>query len=639
MQSTKAFRPDIEGLRAISILAVLLYHAELPGFSSGYVGVDAFFVISGFLITGVLVREMENNNTVDLLRFWGRRAARLLPNAILTLLVTIAGIMTMSPVLTREAGAHDVAAALLYFANFRFSTRALDYFDQGVQSSPALHFWSLSVEEQFYAFWPIVLMLGLWLFGQFNRAVTLLFLGLLAAASFCVMLYWAQVAPSRAFFDTESRVWQLAIGALLAVGQPVNRGLSTRSAAIGWAGLIGLLLSIGLLDELPSNPRVASLIPALATAAALYGGARSQAYAANALLDNAVMQWIGRRSYSIYLWHWPVLVFVAPAIGRGLAIVLVFLISGLAFAWVEQPLRVAAPIRLSSRKLMGLAISSCCLGAGFVVALPHFDPAYSSARGEILKRLIEAKNDGARLIRATCTTMRDAETGVCAFGKPGGPKKIALFGDSHAEQIFDGLDAAAASAGWELRVWVRGGCTPIDFFNGDTACKQFHTEAFRALAAYKPDLIVVSSANAGAVSLHDPQSGKRIEKSKSLEIWKAGFKDTLIRLLSISPRVGVVRDTPVNAKQFGTECLETSAPDGCATPRSQAVPPEAPDVDVARNIPGVELLDLSDRFCDSKKCPAIKDGFIVYRADNNHITATTSLRLQPDFAKLLINEH
>jgi peptidoglycan/LPS O-acetylase OafA/YrhL len=156
-------------------------------------------------------------------------------------------------------------------------------------------------------------------------------LGLLAAISFFVMLHWAKIAPSRAFFDTESRVWQLAIGAMLAIRQPAGGRIQEFSAAIGWAGLFGLLFSIVLLDELPLNPRLAAVIPALAAAAALYGGSRSQAYAANRVLDNPVMQWIGRRSYSLYLWHWPLFVFVAPAIGRGTSIALVVLVSGLAF--------------------------------------------------------------------------------------------------------------------------------------------------------------------------------------------------------------------------------------------------------------------------------------------------------------------
>lgn len=635
MQPKNLFRPDIEGLRAISILAVVLYHADVPGFASGYIGVDAFFVISGFLITGILVREADRTHKIDLLRFWGRRAARLLPNAILTLAVTIACIMTLAPVLTREAGARDISATLLYFANFHFSDRTLDYFDQGVQASPVLHFWSLSVEEQFYLFWPVFLGMGLLAFKRLNRTATLAFLGLLALASFGTMIYWSRLEPSRAFFDTESRVWQLALGAMLAVWLSGRQASGRFAGAVGWAALLVLLLSVALLDRLPVNPRIASVIPTLAAAAALYGGAASPAYAANAVLGNPAMQWIGRRSYSLYLWHWPLLVFAAPAVGRGFTILLIVPIASLAFAWVEQPLRIAAPARLPPPKLVGIAVAACFGAAVLAFWLPRLDPAYASARGDILKRLIEAKNDGPHLLGPSCKTQADADNGVCVFGKPGGAKRVALYGDSHAEQLIDGINAAAVAAGWEFRVWARGGCSPIDFETNDAACTAFHRGVYDSIAQFKPDLILVAAANGGSVHLHDKVTGKEIEAAESVPIWKAGFKRALERLAGIAPRVGVVRDTPMNTKPMGTECLETRAPAECLTPRAEALRADAPDVAVARTMPGIRLLDLSDRFCDPKFCPAMKDGQIVFRADDNHITGTVSLWLVPDFLKVL----
>ena len=639
MQTKNLFRPDIEGLRAIAILAVVLYHADVPGFGSGYIGVDAFFVISGFLITGILVREADRTQSIDLLRFWGRRAARLLPNAILTLVATMGCVMTLAPVLTRETGARDIAATLLYFVNFHFAERAMDYFDQGVQASPVLHFWSLSVEEQFYLFWPVCIVPGLWMFKRLNRTVTLLFLGAVALVSFGAMIYWSGAEPSRAFFDTEARVWQLAIGAILAVRLSDRPSAWRFAPVLGWAGLAGLLLSIGLLDRLPLNPRIASVIPTMAAAASLYGGSVSRGYAANAVLGNGIMQWIGRRSYSLYLWHWPLLVFVAPLIGRGFTIVLVVLIASLAFALVEQPLRIAAPVRLSSRTLVGLAVATCCGAAAVAAVLPRLDPAYASARGEILKRLIEAKNDGPRLIGPACRSVDDADNGVCVFGKPGGTKKVALYGDSHAEQLFDGLNVAAAEEGWEFRLFVRNGCTPTDFENNDMACTQFHRVVYDRIASFKPDLIFVASANGGTVHLHEAITGKPIEARQSQTIWKEGFRRVLERLRAVSPRVVVVRDTPLNSKTMGAECLETRAPASCVTPRPEAYPNGTPDIDVAATVPGVGVLDWIDRFCDSKSCPAMKDGFPVYRADNLHITATISLGLAPDFVTVLKARH
>ncbi len=632
MRPSGVFRPDIEGLRAFLVLAAILYHAEVPGFASGYLAIDAFYVISGFLITGILVREAERDGHIKLLRFWGRRAARLLPNALLTLVVTMACIMTLTPVLTHEAGARDIASALLYFSNYHFSARAVDYFDQTVQASPVLHFWSLSLEEQFYMFWPVCLALGLWVLERFNRAATLVFLGAIILASFGAMMHWTSVEPSRAYFDTESRAWDMAVGAVFAVWRPATGRFAT---AIGWGGLAALLGSIAVVDYLPINPHVATLLPTLSAAAMLYGGAVSLSFAGNAVLGNPVMQWIGARSYSLYLWHWPVLVFVTPFIGPWMAFGVIFVVAALAYAVVENPLRGALPARVAPPKLVGIGIATSLAVATLVIVLPPLDPAYSSARSEVLKRLIEAKNDKPRMTGPACKTQEDADTGVCVFGKPGGAHRVAVYGDSHAEQLFDGINAAAVAAGWEFRVWARGGCSPIEFETNDLTCTQFHSRIYEDMARFKPDLILVTAGNAGALHLHDKVTGKAIPVAQSVPIWKTGFRSTLGHLLGIAPRVVVVRDTPINTKAMGTECLETRAPETCRTPRADALLADPPDAAVARTVPGIGLLDLSDRFCDARFCPAMRDGRIMFRMDDNHITATVSLGLAPDFLHLL----
>jgi peptidoglycan/LPS O-acetylase OafA/YrhL len=632
MRPSGVFRPDIEGLRAFLILAAILYHAGVPGFASGYLAIDAFYVISGFLITGLLVREAERDGRVRLLRFWGRRAARLLPNALLTLVVTMLLIMAFSPVLEHEAGARDIASALLYFANYHFSARAIDYFDQTVQASPVLHFWSLSLEEQFYIFWPICIALGLWAFKRFNRPVTLLFLAAIIVGSFGAMMHWTAVEPSRAYFDTESRAWDMAVGAVFAVWRPPAGCYAT---AIGWGGLAVLLTSIALVDHFPIDPHVATLLPTLSGAAMLYGGALSPAFATNRLLGNPVMQWIGARSYSLYLWHWPVLVFVTPVFGHWAGFAAIVIVAAVAYALVENPLRHALPNRIAAPKLVWMGMATSAATAALVFALPPLDPAYSSARAAFLKQLVAAKDDGPRMIGPHCKTQEAADSGVCVFGVPGGAHRVAVFGDSHAEQLFDGINAAAVAAGWEFRVWARGGCSPIDFETNDEACTRFHSRVYDEMARYKPDLILVASGNGGAVHLHDKVTGKEIPAAQSVPIWKAGFQRALERLKTLAPRVVVVRDTPINTKAMGTECLETRAPETCLTPRSDALLADPPDVAVARMVPGIAVVDLSDRFCDARFCPAIKDGRIMFRMDNNHITATISLGLAPDFERVL----
>jgi peptidoglycan/LPS O-acetylase OafA/YrhL len=196
MSHAGRFRADIQGLRAVSILGVVLYHAQLPGFAGGFAGVDIFFVISGFLITGLLIREIRATSAIDLIRFWARRAARLLPNAMTTLGVSLLAVFWLLPVLARETATKDLSSAILYFANYRFAGRSLDYFDTSVAQSPVLHFWSLNVEEQFYFVWPMILAIGILIFRKFDRRATCLFLTLIATGSLATMIfYFARIPP------------------------------------------------------------------------------------------------------------------------------------------------------------------------------------------------------------------------------------------------------------------------------------------------------------------------------------------------------------------------------------------------------------------------------------------------------------
>jgi SGNH domain-containing protein/acyltransferase-like protein len=474
--------------------------------------------------------------------------------------------------------------------------------------------------------------LGVLMLKRLNRPLTLVFLGVVILASFVSMLHWSYIEPSRSYFDTESRAWELATGAVFAIWRPAVGQFAT---AIGWVGLSVLLGSIAIVDYLPINPHIATLLPTLSGAAMLYGGALSRSFATNPLLGNPVMQWVGARSYSLYLWHWPVLVFLTPFIGLYATFAAIGVIAAVVYGLVENPLRIALPARVAPAKLVGGGVACSLVVAGLVVVLPPLDPAYTSARGEVLKRLIEAKNDWPKLIGPGCETQQLADSGICVFGKPRGAHRVALFGDSHAEQLFDGINAAAAASGWEFRVWTRGGCPPIAFETNDIACSGFHSHVYDEIRQFRPDLILIGVWNGGARHLHDKTTGKELPIWQSVPIWKDAFRKTLVSMEAIAPHVVVMRDTPVNTKAMGTNCLETRAPETCLTPRADGLPADALEVVVARSVPGIALLDVSDHFCDARYCPAVKDGQIVFRADNNHITATVSLSLAPDFTKLL----
>jgi peptidoglycan/LPS O-acetylase OafA/YrhL len=381
------FRPDIEGLRAVAVLAVVLFHAGVPGLSGGFVGVDVFFVISGFLITGLLWREVEATGTVRLARFYGARARRLLPAGIAVLLVTAAASAWLLPPLQARAVLGDAVASALYAGNYRFAVQGTDYLAADTPPSPFQHYWSLGVEEQFYLIWPALLILTAWLAHRGHRrrgavpsrrSMTpyVVVLGLVAAASFAVSLQWTATLPSWAFFSLPSRAWELAVGGVVALTAGRWRRMPPSLAtAAGWAGLALIVVGSILLGESTPYPGVAALVPVLGTALVVGGGCASPRWGVGAGLSVPPLRLIGRLSYSWYLWHWPVLLLVPPLVGHSLdlggrlsAAVLSAGLAMLTLHVIENPARFAAPLRSTRRSLLlGGGVTATGVVAGLVL--------------------------------------------------------------------------------------------------------------------------------------------------------------------------------------------------------------------------------------------------------------------------------
>jgi peptidoglycan/LPS O-acetylase OafA/YrhL len=347
------FRPDIEGMRGVAVLLVVLFHAGIGGVAGGFIGVDVFFVISGFLITGLLLREREATGSVDLLRFYARRARRILPAAVVVIVFTLPVAVFLLDPLSRAPVVIDGLASALSIGNIRFALVAGDYFSTAGTSSPFLHFWSLGVEEQFYLVWPVLLILA----GRSRRprlGVGLV-LGVVAVGSLIANLVVTDTAVNWAFYSLPTRAWQLALGGLLAVATlqpaPWFRWLSPRSAgaakskrsarsassarsarwalrraasawqpgfllaALGWLGLALVLWSALALDESIAYPGAYALIPTLGAAAMIAAG--TSRFGPRLALGLPPLRFLGRISYSLYLWHWPLLVLPAVALGSG----------------------------------------------------------------------------------------------------------------------------------------------------------------------------------------------------------------------------------------------------------------------------------------------------------------------------------
>lgn len=386
-RSSTSFRPDIEGLRAVAVLAVVLFHAEVPGVNGGYVGVDVFFVISGFLITGLLWREANSSGTVRLRRFYGARARRLLPASALVCVVTaIASVLLLPPLQARSALGDGIASAL-YVSNFWFGLQGIDYLAPYQPESPYLHYWSLGVEEQFYLVWPALILVTAWLIRHVRRRARteamrstrpyLVVLAVVAVASFAVSLVCTYVLPYVAFFSLPTRAWQLAAGGLIALTAARWQRLSARSAALmGWAGLVMILVACVVFSPATYYPGTAALLPVVGAALIIAAGCATPTQGCGSVLKLSPMQAMGRVSYSWYLWHWPVLL-LAPLLfghalglaGRIAAALFALLLAMATLRLVENPLRFAEPIRRSAGRSLALGAAVTAVAVAVCASL------------------------------------------------------------------------------------------------------------------------------------------------------------------------------------------------------------------------------------------------------------------------------
>jgi peptidoglycan/LPS O-acetylase OafA/YrhL len=388
-QST--FRPDIEGLRAVAVVAVVLFHAGVPGIGGGYVGVDVFFVISGFLITGLLWREISSTGTVRLRGFYGARARRLLPASAAVGVVTMIASAILLPPLQARPAIDDGIASALYVSNYQFVLRGVDYFANHVTPSPFLHYWSLGVEEQFYLVWAPMMLGTAWLIRRARRKTAraassrrpyLMVLTLVVVTSFALSFVASYVVPAAAFYSLPTRAWQLALGGIVALTAIHWQRLAPRAAAmIGWTGLALIVAACTLLRASTVYPGVAALLPTLGAILVIGAGCATPDQGGGRLLGLSPMRAIGRISYSWYLWHWPVLIFAPLVLGHplGLAarITAALLAAGLAWLtmrYVEDPLRFAPKIRDSDWRSLGLGalatMIAVCVGLGVLRVLP-----------------------------------------------------------------------------------------------------------------------------------------------------------------------------------------------------------------------------------------------------------------------------
>lgn len=667
------FIPHIQGLRAIAVLLVVLYHFWPGRLTGGYIGVDVFFVISGFLITGHIARELLGTGTVKLGQFWARRARRLLPASLLVLLFCAIAAATpfLVPLSEMPSELSEIAASTFYVQNWFLAINSADYFGHG-EATMVQHYWSLSLEEQFYIVWPLLMLLAAWLAVKFFRGQRLrmivIVLGAVTAASFVLCVVYTMADPAAAYFVTFGRMWQFGVGAAIALVPALRVNHPVVSFVLGWAGIIAVLYAGATFDGQTLFPGYAAALPTLGTAAVIAASNTERWWYPTRVLALRPMQFVGDISYSLYLWHWP-LIIIAPTVPfwgltiyhRVSLLFLCFLLAWLTKRFVENPARSWKPLTsrpprvtlwlsLGAMLFVGavtlgawLANATAyergvetlqevrdnpppCFGAGFA------DPGCENAAGH---DTILPSPDFARADRSghnECfMQLNDPRPISCEFGsrEPDAPR-VLLIGDSHAHQLLSTFQSMAESEGWHLTTFFKGGCawntTPVDRPGAfGTACTQWRGDVQAQLDDMDFDVVFTAAYSDADYSAEGFAS--------SYDAAVAGFRGAWQTMTERGVPVVTIVDHPFWDAD-PNRCLRIRDQASCVGLRADMLTDKDPTRGAAEGMPSVTLLDFTDVYCDDMLCYPVVAGANVYR-DRDHLTVTFANTLLPQIRAAL----
>lgn len=659
---TTRFRPDIQGLRALAVVAVIADHF-LGWPSGGFVGVDVFFVISGFLITSLLLREHERSGTISFSGFYVRRAKRIMPAALLVIIATVGAAYILLNNTRFNSTIWDGIWATLFGANWRFAVLGTDYFQLGGAVSPLQHYWSLAVEEQFYFIWPWLMLLTFWLVnrkkiataGHARRVVGIVIV-VLTVASFSWSVWETQSNASWAYFSTASRAWELGIGAIVAVYAPsIARIPVALRHVLAWVGLGGIVVAIFVVNDSIAFPGPSAAFPVVASALLIAGGTgveRSQLWP----LTNRVSRYLGDISYSLYLWHFPVTILLLSlypgdsAEYYAIGILSMLILSTLSFHLVENPARhFEWPKKKSNYgsshygNRTGLAWLGLLAVVTTVTVVASLIPREAPASAVALKPI--TSSSGASLVKIKCwgaaslDVNADCDRNIgaeilptpktfaddhgnsyeCFFGKDhpmkscsygSGATRVALVGDSHAAALLPGLTEQVTAQDWKLDTFVGVGClwsTNTCAAMGDIQSKLLQTR-------YD---IVITTAYRGT-------------GTQSKEDQAEAFATQWRPVAANGSKVVVVEDVP-NDVGPALECVQRVNFDvnnnDCKITQAEAFRVKDAASMAVPNVPNAVAVSTVKYFCVSDECPAVIGNVIAYRDNISHITATYSKTL------------
>jgi peptidoglycan/LPS O-acetylase OafA/YrhL len=628
------FRADIEGLRAVAILLVVCAHAKVPGLAGGFVGVDVFFVLSGFLITGLLVHEIRHTGSVAFAKFYSRRFLRLLPSLMLMLVCSMAAASIFLAPYEQAEQASGAATAAIWISNIQFAFDKIDYFGDKAESSLFLHTWSLGVEEQFYLVWPCVLLVIAW-FARRRRdsgkaadsmrtaMAGIVLLGFVASV---ILTYTDQ---RMAFYLMPGRCWQFALGALvfLEFGASGYLTIKRRPRWPGWLGFAAIAASAVALDGSYRYPGIVAMLPSLGTAVVLAtGNANAGKGDAATFLSMPALQFVGRRSYAWYLWHWPVLLlgsayFATPSRLQVAALVIIsFALASLSNAFLEVPMRDSAGLR-SRPHLVLLGGVMLMLGA-VLVAMQWYRWAEVRSSMEDQMHAMRVQKNRPRTYGMGCDDWyHSSRVRLCEFGSRKAKHVVVLMGDSISAQWLPALSRIYNHPGWKLVVVTKSACPMVDepfvYFRINRPyieCTLWRAKATAVVRRMEPDVLLISS---------------HFDYPFNAEQWERGTEKVLGKLTGngAKTRIGLLRSTsklPFN----GVACVarrhwrhQDEEPELCSAewPTSEEVEVGNALSKAVAAFPGVHFLDLNPEICRDHRCTAEEAGEIVFR-DDKHIS-------------------
>lgn len=658
--SAQDFRPDIEGLRALAVAGVIAFHFGLTALPGGFAGVDIFFVISGYLITRHLVAEISDTGRLDLLRFYARRARRLLPAALFVIAATLAaGAIILSP---EEQALYSKGAmfASAYMINLWLIRWSFDYFANDATSNPFIHYWSLSVEEQFYLAWPALLMLAAWM--KPGKRAIIVAIGIVGLVSFILCAWLTSVSQPWAFYFSPLRAWEFAAGGLASmVPARLLQERPLLGRALSLAGLTMIGVAYLTFSEDAPFPGFLALLPVAGTVLLLKAGAAGAREGTpyspdsgrnwvNAALALPPLQWTGGVSYSIYLWHWPVIVYAGMLVPeltpaeRLSCLALTLALAAISYHLIENPIRRNGWLMANAARALVPAL--LLTGTGVAAAYGNARLAVHNLDAE--QRIIAASAAEPSTARAKAGCVQDYETVTprpCVFGD--GHRVIALFGDSHADHWSTPLIEAGRKNGYRVVTWLKNSCraSRISVWSSElkrpyAECDRWREQAIAEIIQAKPALVVISEL---ALTSGRKMAGRGGDTDSQDADWRAGLRSTLTSLSQAGLKVAFIRDVPFNNANVDT-CVaralwRNETPSRCDQTRAYAANDTmaAVERDIVDSIPNAAYVDLTDRFCSATICHVFIDGKLAFR-DQHHMATPFAESLEPEMEKRVISK-